>query len=77
MLGLFILYNVAGILSSIWLAKWTDDPYLKDPTNLNTTEYKNKNYMYLGIYGAFGIGQGASITVSPLQTTRQISVDWR
>jgi len=44
--------------SNIWLQQWTDDKYLQDVNNVNTTEYKEKNYTYLGVYGAFGIGQG-------------------
>lgn len=57
-LGLFLVYNGAGIYSSIWLSEWTDDEYLKNPANVNTTEYQNKNYMYLGVYAGLGVGQG-------------------
>lgn len=57
-IGLFLIYNGAGIYSSIWLSEWTDDPYLKDTSNANTTKYQDKNYMYLGVYGGLGVGQG-------------------
>ena len=57
-IGLFLIYNGAGVYSSIWLSQWTDDTYLKDSSNVNTTEYKNKNYMYLGVYAGLGVGQG-------------------
>nr|AJG01605.1 ATP-binding cassette sub-family C member 1 [Dreissena polymorpha] len=56
-LGAFILYQVASNGSNIWLSVWTDDKYLQNRTNVNETEYRDKNYMYLGVYGAFGVGQ--------------------
>ena len=56
--GLFILYNAGGIVSNIWLSQWTDDKLLRNTTLANTTEYQDKNYMYLGVYAALGIGQG-------------------
>ena len=55
---LFILYNAGGIVSNIWLSQWTDDSLLKNTSRANTSEYQDKNYMYLGVYGALGIGQG-------------------
>lgn len=58
---LFIIYQGTGIYSSIWLAQWTDDDYLKDITNVNTSEYQNRNYMYLGVYAALGVGQAILI----------------
>ena len=54
----FVMNQGASIGSSIWLADWTDDPFLKNPLNRNQSEYQDKNYMYLGIYGLFGLVQG-------------------
>ncbi|XP_021341468.1 multidrug resistance-associated protein 1-like [Mizuhopecten yessoensis] len=54
---LFIAYQGVSLTSNIWLSLWTDDKDLANQTNANTTEYQNKNYMYLGGYAAFGIGQ--------------------
>lgn len=57
----FLAYQAVGVLANIWLASWTDDPYLMNATNVNTTKYKDLNYMYLGVYGAFGVGQAVLI----------------
>ena len=55
---LFIIYNAGGIVSNIWLSEWTDDPLLANSSQSNTSEYQNKNYLYLGVYAGLGIGQG-------------------
>lgn len=58
----FLLYQLASVLSSIWLSEWTEDPLLKNssiPTN--GSEYQNKQNMYLGVYGALGGAQGANV----------------
>ncbi|XP_052804271.1 multidrug resistance-associated protein 1-like isoform X1 [Mya arenaria] len=57
----FILYQGAANGANIWLQQWTDDKYLQDLNNVNTTEYKDKNYMYLGVYGVFGVGQAVLV----------------
>ncbi|GAB1601881.1 resistance-associated 1, partial [Argonauta hians] len=49
------LYNVANIASSVWLSQWTEDPYLVNETNINTTHYDELTNMYLGGYGGFGV----------------------
>ena len=56
--GLFIIYNAGGIVSNIWLSEWTDDSLLANSSIANTSEYQDKNYMYLGVYAGLGIGQG-------------------
>ncbi|KAL4228773.1 hypothetical protein ACF0H5_011815 [Mactra antiquata] len=60
---LFVAFQSLTIYSSIWLADWTDDPYLKDISNVNTTEYQNKNYEYLGVYGALGVGSAFIVLI--------------
>ena len=45
-------------MSNIWLSEWTDDPLLANSSQSNTSEYQNKNYLYLGVYAGLGIGQG-------------------
>ncbi|KAL3887247.1 hypothetical protein ACJMK2_027191, partial [Sinanodonta woodiana] len=65
--GTFALYNAASIGSNVWLSLWTDDKYLKENFDkANSTEYQNKNYMYLGIYGAFGLAQALIILIYSL-----------
>lgn len=58
MLFVFLLYQAATVISSFWLSRWTEDKLLKNASISNTTEYMDKQYFYLGIYGAFGIAQG-------------------
>ena len=55
----FLLYQVASVLSSIWLSEWTEDPLLKNTSiAANSSEYQNKQNMYLGVYGGLGGAQG-------------------
>jgi hypothetical protein len=56
--SVFTLYQVGGIINNIWLSEWTDDPYLKNTSLANTTEYQDTNNMYLGVYAAIGVAQG-------------------
>lgn len=73
-LGLFMVYNGAGIYSSIWLSQWTDDPYLKDSSHVNTTKYKNLNYKYLGVYGGLGLVQGRNCGIIMLALSHVILI---
>lgn len=51
-----ILYQVFSIGANFWLNSWTIE---NEATN--TTGDIEKRDMYLGVYGAFGIGQGKLI----------------
>lgn len=56
---LFTIYQASAIGANIWLSQWTDDSYLKTHQNeSNTTEYQDKNNLYLGVYGGLGAAQG-------------------
>ena len=55
---LFVLYQGASIASNIWLSIWTDDKELQDYSKANTTEYKDRNMLFLGVYGGLGVVQG-------------------
>lgn len=46
-----------SIGSNIWLSKWSND----NETVVNGTVDTGKRDMYLGVYGALGIGQGKLI----------------
>ncbi|XP_063439571.1 multidrug resistance-associated protein 1-like isoform X1 [Mytilus trossulus] len=60
---LYLLYQGASIASNIWLSQWTDDKELQDRSKANTTEYKNRNMMFLGVYGGLGIVQGIMVLI--------------
>ena len=51
-------YQGLSMYSSIWLSKWTDDDLLANQSLAETSEYQDRNSMYLGVYGALGVGQG-------------------
>lgn len=51
------------MFASIWLSEWTDDPFLKNHSNVQDAEYTRKNYLYLGIYGVMGVVQGRQLPV--------------
>ena len=54
----FILFQVASVLSNVWLSVWTEDPLLNNNTMANTSQYANKRDLYLGVYGGLGVVQG-------------------
>ncbi|KAJ8311732.1 hypothetical protein KUTeg_011087 [Tegillarca granosa] len=47
-----------NIFGNFWLVYWTKDPYLKNISLGNTTEYYNKNIDYLLMYTLLGVIQG-------------------
>lgn len=63
---IFLGYQGASVGANIWLSLWTDDKDLANQSNANTTEYQDKNYMYLGGYAGFGIGQALLIMIYSL-----------
>ncbi|XP_060605432.1 multidrug resistance-associated protein 1-like [Ruditapes philippinarum] len=56
---LYGIYQALSVWSSVWLTDWTSDDKLQNLTYwpANSTERRHKNDYYLGIYGAFGVGQ--------------------
>jgi len=42
----------------VWLSKWTTDALLMNSTLSNTSEFVNRQYFYLGIYGGLNGTQG-------------------
>ena len=56
----FILFQVASVLSNVWLSVWTEDTLLNNNTMANTTKYADRRDMYLGVYGGLGVAQGMS-----------------
>lgn len=53
-LSLNLVYQGFSVGSNVWLGIWADD----NETHVNGTINKGKRDLYLGIYGALGIGQG-------------------
>lgn len=53
--------HLIRVLSSIWLKVWTEDPFLLNVTNINTTEYTSRTNYYLEIYGVIGAVQSVSV----------------
>lgn len=47
------VFQAFQIGSNLWLTKWSNDKNVANDTGLRD--------MYLGVYGAFGFGQGKSI----------------
>lgn len=68
-LAIFIVFQVSSVGANIWLSIWTNDKELANISLANTTEYQNRNYMFLGIYAAFGVVQGAVIMIYTLLAT--------
>ncbi|XP_046552046.1 multidrug resistance-associated protein 1-like [Haliotis rubra] len=57
----FAMYQAATMASNIWISVWTDDGLLKNMSLVNTSDYQNKNTMYLGVFGGFGCVQAVMI----------------
>ncbi|CAH0555480.1 unnamed protein product [Brassicogethes aeneus] len=60
-----MVFQGFSIGSNIWLGVWADDNELM----VNGTQNTAKRDMYLGVYGALGIGQAISICSSELNLT--------
>ncbi|KZS17365.1 ABC transporter [Daphnia magna] len=56
-LVLYILYQSFAVYSNIWLAKWSE---AGNTTTKNHTIEQQRD-IYLGVYGALGFGQGATV----------------
>ncbi|XP_071095599.1 multidrug resistance-associated protein 1-like [Haliotis cracherodii] len=70
---IFAIYQAATMASNIWISMWTDDALLKNLSLVNTSDYQDKNVMYLGVYGAFGVVQAVVILFySILASTRMV-----
>nr|KAG5685762.1 hypothetical protein BaRGS_004408 [Batillaria attramentaria] len=52
-----VLYNGMGIGANIWLSQWTSDSVLRNASDINTPEYRELTYMYVGVFAALGILQ--------------------
>lgn len=48
------IFQSFSISSNVWLSKWSDD----NLTDANGTIDTHQRDMYLGVYGALGLGQG-------------------
>ncbi|XP_046560393.1 multidrug resistance-associated protein 1-like [Haliotis rubra] len=54
-LSMFVLYEAFQVSGQIWLSQWTDDVTLGNTSLLpNSTERRQYNDYYMGIYGLFG-----------------------
>ncbi|XP_012944065.1 multidrug resistance-associated protein 1 [Aplysia californica] len=72
-LAFFAGYQAASVYSSIWLSDWTADPVLNNLSLSNTSQYQDKNDMYLGVYGGLGIVQAVLILFySIIASTRMV-----
>ena len=52
-----IVYQAINAYSNIWLTFWTEDPYLKNQSLVNTTEYSDTNNVYIIVYTVMGLVQ--------------------
>ncbi|GFO06113.1 canalicular multispecific organic anion transporter 1 [Plakobranchus ocellatus] len=58
---IFTLYQTSSTYSAIWLSMWTDDPLLANTSMAGSSDYNNKNIMYLTVYALLGLAQGATV----------------
>lgn len=63
-----VCFQAFSVGSSVWLSVWSSD---ETNYTTNSTEYAAKRDMYLGVYGALGIGQGNLFWLSALTKTAE------
>lgn len=61
-----IVFQAFNIASNVWLSVWSEDKNI----TVNGKTDVDKRDMYLGVYGALGVGQGKSKTVYLLFSIR-------
>ena len=77
MLVFFLLAQVASIYSNVWLSEWTSDPLLMNTTISNTSQFANRQNLYLAVYGALNGAQGTTfIQVYPPGSTAENNEDF-
>ncbi|KAK6965398.1 multidrug resistance-associated protein 1 [Biomphalaria glabrata] len=55
---IFLFHQVSGLLTNIWLTKWTSDPrFIFKSDNFTSLDMVDANSYYLNWYGALGIAQ--------------------
>ncbi|WAQ99709.1 MRP1-like protein [Mya arenaria] len=54
-LVLMLMVRTGEAASNLFLMQWSDDEFLTNTSNANTTEYSHRNYMYLGLYSVSGM----------------------
>jgi len=77
MLLFFILFKVANVYSSVWLSRWTSDPLLTNASLTNTSQFANRQNLFLGIYAALGGIQGTPAIQTCLKYTQWTARDAR
>lgn len=55
--------QIFSVGSSFWVNHWTSDPIM---SNSSLEGFNEKRDMYLGVYAAFGIGQGSALVTPTL-----------
>ncbi|KAH3867978.1 hypothetical protein DPMN_031114 [Dreissena polymorpha] len=58
-----LLYHVVSVYSMFWLTYWTEDPFLRNQSNVVEQEYSQASIFYLIIYAVMGLVQGVAIFV--------------
>lgn len=61
LLASYLLFEASSMFSNIWLSEWTEDKDLQNMSLVNSTHYKNKMDLYLGVYGGFGLLQSCFV----------------
>ncbi|KAH3867982.1 hypothetical protein DPMN_031118 [Dreissena polymorpha] len=56
-----LLYHVVSVYSMFWLTYWTEDPVLRNQSNVVKQEYSQASIFYLIIYAVMGLVQGLDI----------------
>ncbi|KAK3754081.1 hypothetical protein RRG08_024158 [Elysia crispata] len=70
---IFTAYQVSSTYSAIWLSMWTDDPLLTNTSMAGSSDYNDKNTMYLTIYALLGLAQGATVlTFALISASRMV-----
>ncbi|WAR17124.1 MRP1-like protein, partial [Mya arenaria] len=61
-LVLMLMVRTGEAASNLFLMQWSDDEFLTNTSNANTTEYSHRNYVYLGLYSVSGMFRGLMVS---------------
>jgi len=76
MFAFFLLSQVSSICSNVWLSEWTSDPLLMNTTISNTSQFADRQNLFLGVYGALSGAQGTMLhSVDVIVNLVQVTAD--
>ncbi|XP_005096296.1 multidrug resistance-associated protein 1 [Aplysia californica] len=69
----YLFFQASNTGSALWLSEWTDDELLANSSASGTSEFIDRNNMYLAVYGILGVAQSIFVlTFALIASTRMV-----